>query len=219
MTSHQEEGKIKAEGPPIRNSGDTLISFAGKITQKDREEKLKQKGAMIWFTGLSGSGKTTLSSCLGKYLFDKNFLVYVLDGDRIRQGLSSDLGFKMEDREENIRRIGEVARLFADAALIVIVAFIPPFRKDRDRIRESMSLGRFIEIFVDCPIEICEDRDTKGMYQKARKGEIKDFTGISSPYEKPVTPEIHLRTDQHSVEQCLKIIIDHLSQAGLLSLK
>ncbi|HIC44749.1 MAG TPA: adenylyl-sulfate kinase, partial [Sulfurimonas sp.] len=183
--------------------------------QEHREGKYLQNGTVLWLTGLSGSGKTTLANHLERILFDQGKLVYVLDGDKIRNGLSSDLGFSAEDRFENIRRIGEVARLFTDAGLIVIVAFISPFRKDRDSVRMAMTPGRFIEVFVDSPLEICEKRDTKGLYKKARAGMIEDFTGISSPYEPPLSAEVHLRTDKETIDESVGKVLHYLKGALL----
>jgi adenylylsulfate kinase len=190
-----------------------------KISQSQREQRINQKGTIFWFTGVSGSGKTTLTTELEKQLFDRNSLAYLLDGDSIRGGLNSDLTFSPEDRCENIRRVGEVARLFADAGFFVIVAFISPFRKDRDRVRNLMSPGRFIEVFVDCPLSVCEKRDPKGMYKKARAGIIPEFTGISSPYEPPKSPEIHLHTDQHTIEVCVKQVMDFFQEIKLFDKK
>jgi adenylylsulfate kinase len=186
-----------------------------KVDLKQRENRFHQKGTIIWLTGLSGAGKTTVSVALENALFEQNALVTLLDGDVVRTGLNSDLGFSAEDRKENIRRIGEVARLLAQQAFVVIVAFISPFRGDRDWVRNSMDNGRFIEVFVDCPLAVCESRDTKGLYKKARKGEIQDFTGISSPYEPPLSPEIHLNTAEDSVEECIGQIIRHLTQTDV----
>lgn len=187
-----------------------VASNVEKVCCEERENKFQQKGLVLWFTGFSGAGKTTLANRLERCLFDQNKLVYVLDGDNIRKGLSSDLGFSNEDRFENIRRIGEVARLFADAGLIMLVAFISPFRKDRDSVRSAMAPEKFIEIFVDSSLEICEKRDVKGLYKKARAGTIEDFTGISSPYEPPLIPEIHLRTDKKTMDQCVDEVLDFL---------
>lgn len=170
-----------------------------RVTRDQREERYKQAGTIIWLTGLSGSGKTTLSIALENALFMRKTLVTLLDGDVVRAGLNKDLGYSAEDRKENIRRIGEVAQLLAHQAFVVIMAFISPFREDRDRVRGSMDTGRFIEIFVDCPLSICEERDTKGLYKKARNGEIGDFTGISSPYERP------FRHKYRSMERLTKI--------------
>jgi len=179
----------------------------------EKEKRFGQKGTIIWMTGLSGSGKTTLSLELEKTLCEKGKLVYVLDGDLIRAGLNSDLGFSQNDRHENIRRIGEVSRLFADAGLIVIVAFISPFRDDRNRVRNAVQKGRFVEIFLDCSLETCEKRDPKGLYKKARRGEIKEFTGISSPYEPPENPELRLKTDSQSVEESIQQVIKYLEDS------
>jgi adenylylsulfate kinase len=181
-----------------------------RVTRDQREKRYKQAGTIIWFTGLSGSGKTTLSIALEKTLFEQKALVAILDGDVVRGGLNKDLGFSAEDRKENIRRIGEVARLLAHQAFVVIVAFISPFREDRDWVRHSMDDGRFIEVFIDSPLSICEERDTKGLYKKARNGEIDDFTGISSPYEPPLDPEIHLKTSEQTVEECIKTVLESL---------
>ena len=172
------------------------------IVQKDREQLLNQKGCVIWFTGLSGSGKSTLALEVESKLYQRGHLTYVLDGDNIRHGLNKNLGFSPEDREENIRRIGEVAKLFADAGVIAMTAFISPYRTDRDNARDLLEEGRFVEVFVDCPLEVCEARDTKGLYQKARAGEIKEFTGISAPYEEPSQPELTVNTDDQNLEEC-----------------
>jgi adenylylsulfate kinase len=181
-----------------------------KVTPEEREKKHLQKGTVMWLTGLSGAGKTTLANNVERILFNQDKLVYVLDGDKVRGGLNSDLGFSYEDRFENIRRIGEVARLFTDAGLIVIVAFISPFKKDRDSVRKAMAPGRFIEVFVDSPLKVCEERDVKGLYKKARAGMIDDFTGISSPYEAPLSPEIHLRTDHETIDDSVNKILGYL---------
>jgi len=181
-----------------------------KVSLSDREQNLKQKGLIIWFTGLSGSGKSTIAIELEKGLHRKGFFTYLLDGDNIRHGLNSDLSFSKEDREENIRRIGEVACLFLDAGLITIVSFISPYRKDRERIREKTGEGRFIEVFVDCPLEICEKRDVKGLYKLARKGKITDFTGISAPYEKPEHSEITIHSSEDSVDESVEKIMSYM---------
>jgi len=187
-----------------------------KVTRDQREERYKQTG--IWLTGLSSSGKTTLSIALESVLFQQKALVTVLDGDVVRSGLNHDLGFSAKDRKENIRRIGEVALLLAHQALVVIVAFISPFREDRDRVRHSIDTGRFIEVFVDCPLSVCEERDTKGLYKKARNGDISDFTGISSPYEPPLNPDIHLKTSEQTVEECIETIIEFLDNKNVFKI-
>jgi len=193
----------------------TTPSDTQKISRSQREAHFQQTGTILWFTGLSGSGKTTLSIALEQALFQRNVLVTILDGDVVRSGLNQDLGFSAKDRKENIRRIGEVAKLLADQAFLVIVAFISPFRQDRDLIRQSVEDDRFIEAFIDCPLQVCEERDTKGLYKKARNGEISDFTGISSPYEPPTSPEIHIKTSEHSVEECVGQIIQYLERAEI----
>lgn len=169
----------------------------------DRSRRLGHSGMVVWFTGLSGAGKTTLAMRLERILFDQGRAAYLLDGDILRTGLCQDLGFSMTDRRENVRRAGEVARVLADAGFIVLAAFISPFCLERDQIRAKMLPGRFVEVYVNTPVEICEQRDVKGLYRKARANLIPDFTGISSPYEPPVAPELTFRTDHESIEQCL----------------
>jgi len=186
------------------------------ISREDRERLLKQKGAVIWFTGLSGSGKSTLAHEVESRLHSQNHLTVVLDGDNIRHGLNKNLGFSPEDREENIRRIGEVARLFFDAGVIAMTAFISPYRKDRGKVRGLLPEGRFIEVFCACSLDVCEERDTKGLYKKARAGEIREFTGISAPYEEPSNPEIRVDTDRLSVGDCADAVIGYLRDQGFL---
>lgn len=183
-----------------------IVWHNGHIDKSHREKFLGQRGAVLWFTGLSGSGKSTISVALEKKLFEAGHLSYRLDGDNIRHGLNKDLGFSAEDREENIRRIGEVSKLFADAGLIVMTSFISPYRKDRDLVRALLKPGDFFEIYVKCSLNICEQRDPKGMYKKARAGEIKNFTGIDDPYEEPLVPELILETDKLSVEESVEKI-------------
>jgi len=191
----------------------------GMLNREDREKMLNQKSLVIWFTGLPCSGKTTISTELQSVLFQKDLLTYVLDGDKVREGLNSDLGFSLEDRTENIRRIGEVTKLFADAGLIIIVAFISPFRKDRDLVRNALQPDQFVEVYVDCPVKECERRDTKGHYKRARNGEITNFTGISSPYEPPLKPEVHLKTHIEDFTQSTNRIIDYLIQTNRIPQK
>lgn len=191
-----------------------VVWHPGMVTKADREAVCGHRGCTIWMTGLSGSGKSTLAVALEKTLWDRNIRAYVLDGDNIRHGLNKDLGFTPEDRNENIRRIGEVAKLFTDAGVINITAFISPYRSDRDRVRQIMAEGDFIEVFVDCPLDICEQRDPKGMYKKARAGEIKEFTGISAPYEPPLKPEITVHTDRESERESLEKILLYLDERG-----
>ena len=188
-----------------------------EIDQAAREELLKQKGCVIWFTGLSGSGKSTVANQVAAHLHQSGRITYVLDGDNIRHGLNKNLGFSPEDRQENIRRIGEVAKLFADAGLITTTAFISPYRQDRDAVRDIMSPDRFIEVFVDCPLEVCENRDPKGLYKKARAGELKGFTGIDAPYEAPQNPELVVNTNEIDVAGCTEQVIAYLMEHGLTS--
>jgi len=187
------------------------------LSKADREKQSGHKGAVLWLTGLSGCGKSTIAIMLQKELFNTGHRAYVLDGDNIRHGLNGDLGFSPEDREENIRRIGEVAHLFADAGVLAITAFISPYKRDRERARKLNDEGEFFEVFVHAPLAICEERDPKGLYQKAREGVIKEFTGISAPYEEPENPEILLETDKMSPEECVNAIIMHLKDAGILA--
>lgn len=187
------------------------------ISKADRENLLEQKGVVIWFTGLSASGKSTIAHTVEEKLYDRGNLTYVLDGDNIRHGLNKNLGFSPEDREENIRRIGEVGKLFADAGVIAMTAFISPYRADRDNARELHESGKFIEVFVDAPLSVLEDRDPKGLYKKARAGQIPEFTGISAPYEAPLNPEIHLDTSKLTVEECADAVIQYLEEKGIIS--
>ncbi len=187
-----------------------------EIKRNDREQRNGHKSAILWFTGLSGSGKSTLAKRVEKALFNRGCQVYVLDGDNIRFGLNRDLGFSPEDRTENIRRIGEVAKLMMDAGMITITAFISPYRTDRDANRELVGEGDFLEIFCKCDLAECERRDPKGLYKKARAGEIKEFTGISAPYEEPLNPELVVETDQHSPDECVQIVLDELARRGII---
>jgi adenylylsulfate kinase len=182
----------------------------GAIARADRERLNGHLSFTIWFTGLPSSGKSTLAVALEEVLFERGFHTYILDGDNVRHGLNKNLGFSPEDRTENIRRIGEVAKLFRDAGVISMTAFISPYRNDRQVARELSNDKSFIEAFVDCPVEVCEQRDPKGAYKKAREGIIKDFTGVNAPYEAPENPEIHLRTDKMSVKECVQVIVDYL---------
>jgi adenylylsulfate kinase len=186
------------------------------ISKNDRRKKNGHGSCALWFTGLSGSGKSTIANAVSNELFKQGISEYVLDGDNIRHGLNKDLGFSDYDRTENIRRIGEVAKLFVDSGKVVTTAFISPFRSDRDQVRALFADGEFIEVFVQCPIEECERRDPKQLYAKARRGEIKDFTGIDSPYEAPEQPEITLHSDQVTVEEAVKQVFDYLRQKNII---
>ncbi|MEB3241364.1 MAG: adenylyl-sulfate kinase [Synechococcus sp.] len=185
----------------------------------DREARSKQRGhrsVILWFTGLSGSGKSTLANAVNAVLFERGMATYVLDGDNIRHGLCKDLGFSDADREENIRRIGEVAKLFVDAGVITLTAFVSPFRADRDKARALVADGDFIEVHCAADLAVCEDRDPKGLYAKARAGVIKEFTGISSPYEAPEAPELRVDTGSQSLEQSVATVLSLLEERGIL---
>jgi adenylylsulfate kinase len=187
-----------------------------KVTREEREKLLGQKGVVLWFTGLSGSGKSTVANEVAHKLQEMGRFTYVLDGDNVRHGLNKDLGFSPEDRNENIRRISEVANLFADAGVITITAFISPYKKYRNFCRELVGDGRFIEIFAKASLETCEKRDPKGMYKKARAGIIKDFTGIDAPYEEPENPELIVDTDKETVEESAEKVLQKLQQMGFI---
>jgi adenylyl-sulfate kinase len=187
------------------------------ISKEDRENQNEHKGVVIWLTGLSGSGKSTVAVELQAQLFEAGCQVFILDGDNIRHGLNKDLGFSPEDREENIRRIGEVAKLFADAGIIAITSFISPYRKDRDINRELLPKGEFVEVYVQAPLNVCEERDPKGLYKKARAGIIPEFTGISAPYEEPLHPEIVIDTDKLCVKDSANKIIEYLKNKKIIN--
>ncbi|MDP4546861.1 adenylyl-sulfate kinase [Marinobacter sp. MDS2] len=190
-----------------------------KITRAERSANKDQKPCLLWFTGLSGSGKSTIANALDVALHERGYHTFLLDGDNVRHGLCNDLGFSDDDREENIRRVGEVCKLFADAGLIVMSAFISPFTSDRRMVRKLFPAGEFIEVFMDAPLETCESRDPKGLYKKARSGEIKHFTGIDSPYEVPSHPELRLDTSQNTVEECVDSLIAYLLDRGMIARK
>lgn len=191
---------------------------AGHVTREERRKVTRQRACCVWLTGLSAGGKSTIAMALEQVLIARGHVAYVLDGDNVRHGLNKNLGFSPEDRNENIRRIGEVAKLFVDAGLIVMTSFISPYRADRDRARALLQEGEFIEVFVDAPVDVCAKRDPKGLYEKAMRGEIKEFTGVSpdAPYEAPLKPEIHLHTDTQSVEDCVTTIFQYLDENGYL---
>ncbi len=196
---------------------DNIYWSKGKVTARQRELRNNHIGCVVWLTGLSSAGKSSIATELERELFNRGRQAYVLDGDNIRHGLGSDLGFSPEDRAENIRRIGEVAKLFADAGTICITAFISPYRRDRELVRRILAPGRFIEVFVNAPLEVCEQRDPKGLYAKARANQIKEFTGISAPYEPPLQPEVELRTDQLTVSDSVARILEYLQMQDLTS--
>ena len=188
----------------------------GTVTRAEREKLLGQRGVTIWLTGLSGSGKSTIAVAAQGALHERGTHSYVLDGDNVRHGLNQNLGFSPEDRTENIRRIGEVAKLFTDAGIIALTSFISPYRADRDAVRAIMEPGDFVEVLVDASVETCEGRDVKGLYKKARAGEIPEFTGISAPYEAPEKPELVLDTNAQTVEESVEQLMGHLEEKGYL---
>ena len=195
-----------------------VIPHQHEITKEDRRRLNGHGSLILWFTGLPSSGKSTLANEIEKELIQRNHRTYILDGDNVRMGLCKDLGFSAEDREENIRRIGEVSKLFMDAGVLVLSAFVSPYRADRDAIRELVEEGEFVEVFVDCSVEQCEQRDVKGLYKKAREGVIKGFTGIDDPYEEPSSPEIVVDTEKHSIEECKQQILDYLIARDVVSM-
>lgn len=186
------------------------------IGRQDRQRQNGHRSAILWFTGLSGAGKSTLAHAVEERLYAMGCRTYVLDGDNVRHGLCGDLGFSAADRTENIRRIGEVAKLMMDAGVITLTAFISPFRADRDRVRSMVLPEEFIEIYCQCAVEVCERRDVKGLYQRARTGEVKEFTGISSPYEAPLSPELSVDTATQPLHTCVAQVLGHLNERGLL---
>jgi adenylylsulfate kinase len=196
---------------------DNITWHEGQVSRGDREALAGQRGVTVWLTGLSGSGKSTVAIGAERELVDRGHLAFVLDGDNIRHGLNRNLGFSPEDRTENIRRIGEVAKLFTEAGVIVFTSFISPYRADRDAVRALLEDGDFVEVFVDASLDTCEQRDVKGLYQKARAGEIPEFTGISAPYEAPERPELVLDTNRQSVQQSVDRLVEYLDAKGYLT--
>ncbi|NNV04512.1 adenylyl-sulfate kinase [Brevibacillus sp. MCWH] len=186
------------------------------VTKADRQRQNGHKSCILWFTGLSGAGKSTLANAVDQQLHERGLKSYVLDGDNIRHGLNRGLGFSPADRKENIRRIAEVAKLFVDAGVIVLTAFISPFREDRELARGLVEPDEFVEIYVKCPLEECERRDPKGLYRKARSGEIAEFTGITSPYEEPLSPELIVESGTQSVEESVQIVLRYLEERGII---
>jgi len=193
-----------------------IVWHHATVTRERREALQKHRAAVLWFTGLSGSGKSTLAHALEERLHQAGCRTFVFDGDNVRHGLCSDLGFSDEDRKENIRRIGEMTKLFVEAGVIALTAFISPFRDDRNRIRQLYADGDFIEIYCKCSLEVCEQRDVKGLYKRARKGEIPNFTGISSPYEEPDAPEIIIETDRQPLEESVETLYRYLLNRGIV---
>ena len=193
-----------------------IVWHEASVDRAARADKRGHRSAILWFTGLSGSGKSTLANAVNAALFERGIATYVLDGDNVRHGLCKDLGFSDADREENIRRIGEVAKLFLDAGVIVLTAFVSPFQADRDKARDLVEEGDFFEIFCAADLDVCESRDPKGLYAKARSGAIKEFTGISSPYEAPDTPELKIDTGAQELVESVEVVIKALQDKGVI---
>ncbi|HHH37275.1 MAG TPA: adenylyl-sulfate kinase [Epsilonproteobacteria bacterium] len=207
----------KNPNPEPRTPNPDIVWHAHHTSKEERASIKGQRPCILWFTGLSGSGKSTIANAVEAKLNALQKHTYLLDGDNIRLGLNKGLGFSDEDRIENIRRIGEVAKLFVDAGMMVLTAFISPFQRERDSVRHLVEEGEFVEVFIDTPLEICESRDPKGLYQKARKGEIPNFTGIDSPYEAPSQPEIHIHNSGVEIEEVADMIVDYLKEKGYLN--
>lgn len=195
---------------------DDVVWHNTTVTHDDRIALKQQKPVVLWFTGLSGSGKSTVANAVESKLLSLGKHSYLLDGDNVRHGLNKDLGFSDADRIENIRRVGEVAKLFVDSGSIVLTAFISPFISDRDQARSLLDEGQFLEVFIDTPLSICEERDPKGLYKKARSGQIKNFTGIDSTYEAPVNADIHVKTEAKSIEECADHVVSQLKELGYI---
>ena len=193
-----------------------VVWHMATVTRKRREQQNNHRSVILWFTGLSGSGKSTIAHAVEENLHQSGIRTFVFDGDNVRHGLCSDLGFSQEDREENIRRIGEMAKLFLEAGIIALNAFISPFGKDRARVRGMVADGDFLEIYCKCSLDVCEKRDPKGIYKRARSGEIKEFTGISSPYEEPETPELVIETDALSIDESVQKVLDLLKAHAII---
>ena len=212
------EGERAATLELVSSTKSSHITWqAGDVTRSDPARNLRQRGVTVWLTGLSGSGKSTVAIGVEKRLVETGHAAYVLDGDNVRHGLNKNLGFSPADRSENIRRVGEVAKLFTDAGVIVLTSFISPYRADRDGVRSLLGAGDFIEVYLSASLETCESRDIKGLYQKARAGQISEFTGISAPYEAPEQPELVLDTGRQTVEESVGELLRHLAQKGYLS--
>lgn len=193
-----------------------IYQYQSLVRQVDREQQAGHKSVILWFTGLSGAGKSTLAHAVEKALFDNGCRSFVFDGDNVRHGLCADLGFSAKDRQENIRRIGEMSKLFLESGVIALTAFISPFQADRDRVRNLVKSDEFIEIYCKASLDVCEQRDVKGLYAKARRGEIKNFTGVSSPYEPPLSPELALDTGADSLDVCVKKVLSYLKMRNII---
>lgn len=190
------------------------VPYKGFINRQDRNNSYGHRSGVVWFTGLSASGKSTIAYILEKILFNKGIKVYVLDGDNIRKGLNADLGFSPDERKENLRRIAEVSKLFIDAGILLLASFISPYKKDRDYVKEKIGIENYIEVYVKCPVEVCERRDPKGMYKKAKAGIIKEYTGVSAPYEEPESPDLIIESDKISVEEAVQKVLNYLTERG-----
>jgi adenylylsulfate kinase len=208
--------EVEEQNPLAEQKSGNITWHAGHVERSDRESLVSQRGVAIWLTGLSGSGKSTIAVAAEYELVKRGHLSFVLDGDNVRHGLNKNLGFSPIDRTENIRRIGEVAKLFTESGVIVMASFISPYRSDRDAVRELMPSGDFLEVYVNASLETCEGRDVKGLYQKARAGEIPEFTGVSAPYEAPESPELVLDTNVQSLQESGGVLIDYLEAKGYL---
>ena len=211
MTASSTYGQLTNQG-----ASTNIAWHHASVDRAARAEQRGHRSAILWLTGLSGAGKSTLANAVNQALFERGLATYVLDGDNVRHGLCKDLGFSDADREENIRRIGEVAKLFLDSGVIVLTAFVSPFRADRDKARSLVEDGDFIEVFCSADLGVCEERDTKGLYAKARAGEIKEFTGISSPYEAPEAPELSVDTGSAALEACVEQVVNALIERGVI---
>jgi len=201
----------------LTSNSKNILWHDALVSRADRQSQNGHNSVILWFTGLSGAGKSTLAHAVERRLHELGCRTFVFDGDNVRHGLCADLGFSAEDRSENIRRIGEMAKLFVEAGVIALTAFISPYRSDRDRVRALAAPGDFIEIYCECPLDVCEQRDVKGLYAKARQGVIRDFTGISSPYEQPETPELAVNTATLSLDACVEQVLGLLRQRGIIS--
>ena len=209
-------GADKAQTKTEQETSPNVVWEGLNVPREDREEKNDHKASVVWLTGLSGSGKSTIAKEVEQRLFDRDIQTMMLDGDNVRHGLCGDLGFSPNDRKENVRRVGEVARLFFEQGSVTLCTFISPYQEDRDRVRDLLPEGRFFEVHVDCPLEVCKERDTKGLYEKAEQGEIANFTGVSAPYEEPESPELVVDSDQDDVEACVDQIIEALEENGII---
>lgn len=200
----------------MEKTSSNVVWHHATVQRTHRERQNGHRSAALWFTGLSGAGKSTLAHAVEERLHELGVRTYVLDGDNVRHGLCGDLGFSAHDRSENIRRIGEMAKLFVDAGVVVLTAFISPFHADRGRVRELMKPGDFVEIYCRCPVEVCETRDVKGLYKLAREGKVKEFTGVSSPYEEPTAPELIVDTGAAALEQCVEQVLHAMRMRGIV---